>query len=301
MLKKIIILNINLWLSVILLAQAPFVLTLEVNRSSRVTIYRNEPLLVTLSISNPRAFLEAQWSREAGYWLKNLEDSFRAAVITKEKYAEARKAIEQEMKKAPFPVLGTAEKPWYELVQLQWQFLMNNKPVTVNTQRITISNQQAAIVLDENAYCLLQWAVFPGSVSQLKAGKYTIVAEINNTFSAPVEILIKPADIPAVTLQTEAVQLKLGRFYLVAKDKKRALMHTKTLLKINPASVDGWVLMGEVLLVEEAYAAALQHFEKALALYKKQQPNTKEPPDYLLSTIQWLKEKIAQQKTKVPG
>lgn len=296
LLKRIIIFAIGLLLNVVLLAQSSFVLKLEVNHRPRVSIYRNEPLLITLSISNPQAFLNAQWNREANHWLANLEDSFQVAAITKEKYREERKVIEQGMKKYELPVLGTEEKPWYEQVKIKWWYLMNSKPVAVDTHLITVSTRQTVIVLDENAYCLLQWAVFPKSISQLKSGKYIIVAEINNTFSDSVGVVVKPSNIPAASLQTEAVQVKLGRFYLLAKDKQKASMHAKALLKINPIAIEGWVLMGEVFLLDEAYAEALKQFERALGLFKKQHPNVKEPPEYLLSTIQWLKEKVTVQK-----
>src|SRR5437773_168275 len=107
-----ILLTVLLTLSSLpMLAQQDISMKLKINNKEKLTIYRDEPLLVTLDLSNPKASADEQWNREAEAGLSELEAQHLNKNISDKKFANEKQHIESAKKKIQPVLLGSDETP----------------------------------------------------------------------------------------------------------------------------------------------------------------------------------------------
>jgi hypothetical protein len=290
--SKLTILLILMLKSFLLVGQQGIALNLMVDKSKRATIYQDEPIIISVSISNPGATYNAQWNREADLWLQQLKSMYQNGEVSAEQYKEEIKRIEQSKKKVQVPSIGTISQPAYQEVKIEWKNEQGTLVDNVSMKLLNGSSWPTVLVLDANAYYSLQWGIDRKEVSGLKPGKYILLAILDKYQSEPVELEILTSAIPSSKTNTIAVQQKLGKSELLFGRVEPAAIHARNILKINHASVDGLVLLGEVNVQKNNYKEALKNFEDALIHFNKQKPSSPEPPVYIFGMIEWLKGKI---------
>jgi tetratricopeptide (TPR) repeat protein len=274
------------------MGQQGIALNLRVNQGNKAIIYQDEPLIISVSISNPGATYNAQWNREADQSLQQLKTMHQNGEVTVEQYDQEIKRIQQSKKKIQIPAIGTISQPAYQKVKVEWKNELGTRMNNISMKLLSSSSMPNVLVLDANAYYLLQWGINRKEVGKLKPGKYILMATLDNYHSEPVELEILTSAIPSSKLNTIAVQHKLGKFELLSGQAESAAIHAKNILKLNSASVDGLVLLGEVNVQKNNYKEALKNFEDALMLFNKQKLSSPEPPEYIFGMIEWLKGKI---------
>ena len=93
-------------------------------------------------------------------------------------------------------------------------------------------------------------------------------------------------------LQTSKTQYELGSFALHYGKADTAIHYARKILKREPSSIDALVLLGEAYGSKKNYSEALKQFQTALKSFNRQYPNSPEPPLYITSMINWLKEQV---------
>ena len=288
-LKKILLTIAAVACSLLLLAQQDVSVILRLNHQEKLSVYRDQPLVISLSISNPKASGYEQWNRQADNEIAQLEQNKRNGQMSDEQYNSERQRLQAGKKQVPAYSLGSASMPSWEMIKFRWIKNGKEQEIDIGTKLLNNDHVPAELMLDANGWYRLQWGIDRTATLQLKPGKYYLSVVIDKYRSNTVELEIKPMAIPTSTLNTEAMQMELGRFALLYKRPDTAIVHAKKALSINPKSITALVLLGEAYIQTRDYAAALQYFETALSYFTKQSPHVHEPPEYILEMIEWLK------------
>ena len=287
--KKILLTIVAIACSLLLIAQQDVSVVLRINHQEKLSVYRDQPLVISLSISNPKASGHEQWNRQADYEIAQLEQNKRNGQLSDEQYNSERQRLQAGKKQVPAYSLGSASMPSWEMVKFRWIKDSKEQDINIGTKLLNSEQVPAELTLDANGWYRLQWGIDRTSTWQLKPGKYYLSVVIDRYNSNTVELEIKPIPIPVSTLNTETMQLDLARFALLCKRPDTAIVHAKKALSINPKSISALVLLGEAYIQTRNYASALQYFETALTYFNKQSPSAHEPPEYILEMIEWLK------------
>jgi tetratricopeptide (TPR) repeat protein len=289
MIRRMIIVFILLFTSLVLLGQQDILLHLKINNRQKLTVYHDEPLLLSLSISNPKASEEEQWNRSANYKSEELDKAYYDKKISEEEWKEEKQKLERNKKKQQTIRIGP-DTPLQQLIQFFITDEKGNRIDAVFMKLLDSAAMPAELILDANAYYLFRWGVDREFMRRLQPGKYFISTRIENYTSAQIELTIKDSPIPAQVLQTTDMQYQLGSFALQYGKVDSAIYHARKILKTDPSSIDALVLLGDAYTNKKNYSDALKQFQSALRSFNKQYPNSPEPPLYITSMIDWLKE-----------
>lgn len=273
----------------LLIAQPSFQISLYVNQQQSARIYHDEPLLLTVSLSNPAAQNAQGWNRAADRGLQKLEESFKAGTISKEQYDTDKKKLTEGKKNVPAVTLGTAGKPWASWVTWKLINLSTNKEVSAGIIPLSNPTVEDMAVLDANGYYTGYFGMDPERTRGLAAGVYQMTAIVETVSSAPVRIEILNPALPAAVAGSDSMLLKLGQYYWHKSDAEKVIRYADRVLLKNPSSLDGLSLKGDGLLLQNAWAPALEAYQKALKEYYRQNGKDAEPPEYLLAMIGYIK------------
>ena len=276
-------------------SQPTFSIHLRIETKQTYTVYHNEPLIFTTSLLNQKLQHDQEWNQAANEWLAEVTANYNAGKLSKEEFEKEIKIITDGKKQIDVDTIGRFRLPWFR--QLQFQIFMNNVrqspwPIKILGDPLTDS----VAILDENGYYLVRHHLSPQQVANRTPGTYQIKVFLADVWSNAVTVKIKPEDIPDPVLKSRTMQLRLGNYYLEAKNTDKALWYANKVLKKNPFDIDGLILRGESYISLKKYKRALADFELALQEYQKKFPDSQEPPEYILRTIALLKQKLKEKK-----
>ncbi|MFL5741114.1 MAG: tetratricopeptide repeat protein [Flavisolibacter sp.] len=288
--RKIFLTILLLILSVLLLAQSPR-LHLEINGQTSLTLFHDQPLIISLSLSNATASEAEQWNRSTDQGLMQLEQMKQSKKMKDEAYNQEKSRLVASKKIISPAIIGSEQKPAIEWVKMNLVSLRGDSIGRLRAKIFDSAMVPAKMVLDANAYYLLRWGMDRSTVQAMKSGKYFLSIEVADAVSNRVELTILALPLPSLLLRTQKMQLELGNFALLYGRPDSATIHANTILKTNPSSIDGLVLLGEANIQKNNFHEALSNFETARLNFYKQNPHTPEPPEYIDSMIGWLKSK----------
>ena len=289
MIRRMIIVLVLLFTTLLLLAQQEILLHFKINNQQKLTVYHDEPLLLSLSISNPKASEEEQWNRSANYQSEELDKSYYNKKISEEEWKEEKRKLDKNKKQQQTIRIGS-DTPLQQLIQFFFADEKGNRVGTVFMKLLDSAAMPAELILDANAYYLFRWGIDREAMLRLPPGKYFINVHIENYFSPQAELNIKSSLIPIPLMQTSKTQYELGNFALQYGKVDTAIYHAGQILKTDPSSIDALVLLGDAYISKKNYSEALKQFQTALKSFNRQYPNSSEPPLYITSMINWLKE-----------
>lgn len=272
----------------------PVTVTLTANYSQDVKIYHDEPLLLVVSVTNQEAQEDSRWNKAAGRRLNELEDLLKAGKIKQEDYDREKTKISAGKKQISSVTIGSEGKPWSSLIK--WKMVNINSgteiPLTVKMMKNPSAGDVA--VLNEKGYYSAYFGVDADEVMNKPAGLYEITALIEEERSKVVIAEIKNEVMSAVVAGSDEMLLKLGQYYWHAGNAAKGMQYAEKILKKNPVSLDGLSLKGDLLLLDNSYAPALESYKQALKEYYKQNGAAAEPPEYLISMIEFVKKELGQ-------
>lgn len=272
-LKKILLILLLLLLSLLVMAQAEVAIKLSANNKEKLTVYHDEPLIVSAMISSPAVSANAQWNREAAIGLQQLNDQYKSKTITRQQFTQAKEKIEASKKTTSAIVLSSID-------------LRFKTSIALPLKLFTGASQ---MVLGADSVFLFQWGIDRAGMLSLEPGTYNLNVVIGNYQSNTIQLTILPAKITAAILQTAKMQLALGQFSLRSGDADSAVVHAKNILQQQPSSIDALVLLGDAYVQKQEHAKALKAFQSALLAFRTASPNSPEPPEYIIGMIEWLK------------
>jgi tetratricopeptide (TPR) repeat protein len=288
-LKSILLILLLLLLHFVIAAQPRVAIKLSVNNKQKLTVYRDEPLLLSVFISSPAASANEQWNREAAIGLQQLKARRDSQKITVEQFNVARDKIEAAIRETSPAVLGSAATP---ISQLTTFYTKRQNADTIRAPLKLLDNMPAQLVLSADSFYVFQWGIDRKAMLKLFPGIYLLNVVIDGFRSNTVQLTIQAGTMPATVLETEKMQSALGRFCLRYENADSAIFYAKKILRKQPSSVDGLVLLGDAYVQKRDFSAALKAFQSALQAVRSRNLQSPEPPEYILGMIEWLKGKV---------
>jgi tetratricopeptide (TPR) repeat protein len=278
----------------IFLAQGKFAIKLKVNDSVTYKAYHNEPVIFSIRIVNKAIQDDVSWNKDADAYLAQLEADYKAGLITKDEFTSETILVTNGKRTITPESVGTTESPWFR--QIKFSVLLKDtiEQHNWNPQILGDTPTNSIAVLDEKAYYRIDFHLSPEQVSKLKAGTYRVQVLLAGVKSGEVTLRINQQDIPPGQLKKRPMLLRLGDYYVEAKDPQKALYYANILLEQDPNDIAALVTKGEAYILQQQYKLALAAFTKAEDLFYKAEQNspTDEEPLYLIATIEWLKKQI---------
>lgn len=264
-------------------------ITLKANYSNAVSVYHDEPLLLTVSLTNQEAMENKRWNNAADRRLNEMGELLKENKISREDFEKEKEKLVAAKREVNSHTIGAAGKPWSSI--LTWKLINVNNgefvPLKVRSM-VNPSSDEIAVLNDKNFYQAF-FGIDAEEMKKIPAGTYQVVVEIDNNKSEPTVMMIKNESMPALIAGSEEMLLKIGQYYWHAGDAMQGMIYADKLLQKNPVSVEGLSLKGDLQVHSNLFQPALESYSKALKEFYKQNPVHAEPPEYLLGMIEWLK------------
>jgi hypothetical protein len=251
----------------------------------------DDPLLLEVSLYNAAARRARQRTLE--------EEAMAAAARASERFKALPPEEQQALLAAP-PVddpvveIGSPSRPVASLVT----FIVEDgrgQAVTVPIRPLGLARAAAPRARLDVALTVLHFGAEAGSWRALPEGRYRIRARLDTRKAAGMWQGLAESDAIEVTLQRRseaAMAARLDRtaaFHLADRAFPAAEAAARKRLAIDPASVEGTILLGDALAGQQRHAEALEAFQAARALfYETERSGIDEPPLYIDLRIRQL-------------
>jgi len=267
-------------------------IVLKLNDENESRVYHDEPLLMSLSITNQLAQENNRWNKAADRRLKELEELIREKKISQEEYEKEKNDLQNAKRPVPVITVGDAGTPWPSLVK--WKLINKSNGITVafNIRKMPNPSSDEIAILNERGYYTAYFGIDAAEMRKITAGTYEIIAEFSKEESQPASLEIRSESLPPGIADSEPILLRNGQYWWHAGDSKQGLKFAERILQKNPVSLDGLSLKGDLQLLDSAFLPALDTFNKALKEFYRQNPVLTEPPEYILAMIDWIKTQI---------
>jgi tetratricopeptide (TPR) repeat protein len=284
---------VTLMFSVKMTAQ-PITVILTANYSRDVKIYHDEPLLLVVSVTNQEAQENSRWNKAADRRLNELEELLKANKISREDYDREKKKLTDWKKEISSVTIGSPQKAWSHMIRWKAVNTKSGEETILTVKILPNPSTEMVAVLNEKGYYQAYFGINPDDVRKLPDGEYDITAIMEAESSEPVHLLIQKVNMPLAIANSEAMLLKTGQYYWHNENGEKAVQYADMILAKNPASVDALSLKGDGQIQQKLYQQALETYKKATAEYYKQNGANSEPPEYLLTMIEYVKKELGQ-------
>ena len=179
---------------------------------------------------------------------------------------------------------------------LKWEAKnqQTNQTITLPVKLLTNPAAESSAILDDKNDATAYFGISPEDMLLLSAGIYSISVMLNKE-SDKVLLEVQKESLSNASM-TEIALLKYGQYYWHGGDSKKTIQYAEIILGKNPSSIDGLSLKGDAQVMAGSYLPALETYNEALKQYRKQYGSSAEPPEYLLSMIGMVKEKLGDVK-----
>ena len=276
------------------MAQKPITVTLSINYNSDLKVYHDEPLLLTVSVTNKEAQEDRRWNKAADRRLNELEELMQSNKISRENYDKEKKKLTDGKKEISSVTIGSSDKSWPSMVIWKAENTNSGVETTLRVKPLPNPSTEPVAVLDDKGFYQTYFGIDPGDMKNLPDGDYDIKAVIDGESSEAVHLLVRKENMSATVANSEEILLKTGQYYWHSGDSKRAMQFAEMILAKNPDSIDGLSLKADTQVMTKSYQPALETYNKALKEFYKQNPGNSEPPEYLLAMIEFVKKETRQ-------
>lgn len=275
-------------------AQEGVNIILRVDYELQKKVLHNEPVIFAVSLTNKSAQSDNLWNISADRRLKKIDDLVKEGKMKQEDADKEKQEIEKNKRITASITIGSAASPWTAILKWEVKNQQTNKAIVLPVKLMPNPQAESSALLDAAHSASAYFGIAPEDMAALPAGTYSVSVMINNAVDKV--ILEVQRETVSATAMREALLLKYGQFYWYAGDSKKTMQYAETILKKNPSSVDGLSLKGDAQVMEGSYLQALESFNEAKKQYYKQNGSSAEPPEYLLTMIGMVKEKLGDVK-----
>jgi tetratricopeptide (TPR) repeat protein len=269
---------------------------LKANYQDRIELHRDEPLALTVSLTNPDAIHASSHNIAIDSRLELLKRKLEAGEVGQEGYEKERRSLEEQKILAEAPSLGAQNRPWFKLISLFRIIDGESKQLAWPLHLLSYFPSTAIATLDGSTTCLVEFGLDPDDIGKIEPGKYRIRAVVEKV-SSEKETGIRSFESNAVEIDVLATKLSedagekegylttVATYYLKRGTLARASVIVEKILARDTHSLDGLTLLGQINEAKGDYKAALETYRKAVDEFYLQQPDDYEGPRYLVSQI----------------
>lgn len=272
----------------------PITVTLTGNYSSDVKIYHDEPLLLVVYVTNQEAQENSRWNKAADRRLNELEELLKAGKIKQEDYDREKAKLTAGKKSISSVTIGSVGKPWASLISWKMVDTKSGTGTAIAPKMMVNPSSEEVAVLNERGYYTAYFGIDAAEIKNKPAGVYELTASVEGEKSEKLRLEISNVIAPAIIAGSEAMLLKLGQYYWHFGNGEKTIEYAGKILAKNPSSIDGLSLKGDGQLLQKIYQPALDSYTKAMKEYYRQNGTNSEPPEYLISMIDFIKKELGQ-------
>ncbi|MDX1406536.1 MAG: hypothetical protein R3330_00335 [Saprospiraceae bacterium] len=268
-------------------AQAQLSLTLNLNHQRADTVYLDEPVIVSLTISNPVAEYALAQNRDIDRYLVRLEDSLRMGVIDEAAFNLEKDSLLADKFDVTTYRLGDGRYAWHQMLEIHasprgdqesnWSLLACNDLTPIlqltGTDRVYVD-----FTLSGNP----------------RPGVYPITVSLDSTYSNACLLTVLPGRLPATGSLEIPFLLELAERMLDCGDTAEAIRYCDQAIRAQPNSIGAHIIKSDALAGSGELQQALSGYRRALTLFEQKYPDAHQLPAHLLGQIAWLEEQLRQ-------
>lgn len=267
---------------------------LRINEAETASVFQDEAVLIDLAIFNKKAQADQRWNLAGEERMKELKELLESGTIKQEEYDREAASINKN-KRTPVSIqLGSDAISWTSSVSWKVMNTANRNYIELPLKLMKKPSTDGAAVVNADGYYIACYGISPDDMPSVLPGTYAVECFINNIPSNAVLLTVKPGRMEETMAVSESVLLQTGKYYWHSGNGVKTIEYADKLLAKNPFSLDGLSLKGDGQLLQRSYLPALETYNKAIAEYYKQNGKDSEPPEYLVSMIDFIKKEMGQ-------
>jgi hypothetical protein len=222
-----------------------------------------------------------------------LNELLKQGTIKQDEYDREKNSIEKNRRKTEPVTLGSVTSPWTSAISFKVMNTGTRNYIDLPLKLMKKPATGGEALMDAGEYYMACYGISPEAMGAVPPGTYAIECFINNIPSNAVLLTVKTGMMSEAIAGSEPVLLRSGRYFWHDEDGVKAMQYADRILEVNPASLDGLSLKADGQVMQKQYLPALETYNVAVKEYYRQNGANAEPPEYLLSMIDYIKKQMA--------
>lgn len=265
------------------------------NEQTNITVYKDEPLILSVSMVNDDAIHAASFNAPLEDQIKELERKFKENMITADRFKGAVEEVKEQMLTVRIYRIG-GPKGWPYFIKFQTLLEDSWKELEWPLRLLLQYPSSNVVTLDGWTSCYAEFGLDPEDIGRPQGEiKVKSIVEIGKNMTVEsniVTINILTEKMPEKDKDKEETLIAKGRYAYKRGLYDEAIKYVQKVLQFNPNSRPSLNLLGKIEEKRGNLNAALSAYEKSLEEFDKQYPDAYEPPRLIESNITRLRRLI---------
>jgi hypothetical protein len=265
------------------------------NEQTKITVYKDEPLIISVSMVNDDAIHAASFNAPLEDQIKELERKFKENMITADRFKGAVEEVKEQMLTVRIYRIG-GPKGWPYFIKFQTLLEDSWKELEWPLRLLLQYPSSNVVTLDGWTSCYAEFGLDPEDIGRPQGEiKVKSIVEIGKNMTVEsniVTINILTEKMPEKDKDKEEILIAKGRYAYKRGLYDEAIKYVQKVLQFNPNSRPSLNLLGKIEEKRGNLNAALSAYEKSLEEFDKQYPDAYEPPRLIESNITRLRRLI---------
>lgn len=270
------------------------------NEQTNITVYKDEPLILSVSMVNDDAIHAASFNAPLEDQIKELERKFKENMITADRFKGAVEEVKEQMLTVRIYRIG-GPKGWPYFIKFQTLLEDSWKELEWPLRLLLQYPSSNVVTLDGWTSCYAEFGLDPEDIGRPQGEiKVKSIVEIGKNMTVEsniVTINILTEKMPEKDKDKEEILIAKGRYAYKRGLYDEAIKYVQKVLQFNPNSRPSLNLLGKIEEKRGNLNAALSAYEKSLEEFDKQYPDAYEPPRLIESNITRLRRLIRNETT----
>jgi tetratricopeptide (TPR) repeat protein len=257
-------------------------LILRINEEFYASIYKGDPVILSLTISNSATMEDEQYNSYLDDEIAELNMRLEKEEITEEEYNTEKENLESQKIQIDFPEIGVEGAPWYEAVSFHTGSEETWEPLKWELEELHHSPLEDSVVLVSEQLAYLEYALSPDKAESMPEGPFEVKAVLGDVESNSVLIGFSREEDPE---PTDDKNIMIARYLMTTGALVAAESLIGKMTEGAPDSTQSHIMMGEYYEAAGDYEKALESFKLALEAFERENPDEYEPPIYIEAMI----------------
>ena len=267
-------------------------INLRLNDGVEASVFQDEPVLLDVAVFSRKAQADRRWNRAGEERMKELDEWLKSGKIKQEEYDREKNSIEKSRRNIEVTRLGSPVTSWTSAISWKVMNTATRNYIELPLKRMKKPASVVEAVLDADGYFTTCYGISPEAMNALPAGIYAIECFINTIPSNPVLLTVKSGHQSGAIAESEPELLRSARYYWHDEDGAKTMLYADKVLAKNPSSLDALSLRADGQVMQGHFLPALETYNMAVKEYYRQNGPGSEPPDYLISMIDFIKKQL---------